>query len=104
MAPLVAPELARPRERETRAVERSQAIVLLGLGGGLFEGGARLCEQRNDDEEQFMRGIAMRGIAMCWSFLRVVLLRAVACRGVARNAQRAALSSAGTARCDCCYA
>ena len=52
MAPLVAPELARAREREARPVERAQAVVLLGFGGGLFEGFDWLREQRDDDEER----------------------------------------------------
>ena len=50
MAPLVAPELARARERKTRPVERAQAVVLLGLGWRLFEGCGWL--KRNDDEER----------------------------------------------------
>ena len=49
MAPLVAPELARPREGEARAVERAQAVVLLGFRWRLFEGYDWL-EQRDDEE------------------------------------------------------
>jgi len=50
MTPLVAPELARSREGEARPVERSQAVVLLGLGGRLFEGCA--WPQQCDDDER----------------------------------------------------
>ena len=51
VAPLVAPELARARERKTRAVERSQAVVLLGFRWRLFQGVAWLREQRDDGEQ-----------------------------------------------------
>jgi len=48
MAPLVAPELARARERKTRAVERAQAVVLLGFRWRLFERAGGRHEQRDD--------------------------------------------------------
>jgi len=49
MTPLVAPELARARERKTGTVERPQAVVLLGLGRRLFEG-VDWPQQCDDDE------------------------------------------------------
>ena len=82
MAPLVAPELARPRERKTRAVERSQAVVLLGFRGGLFEGVAWLREQRDDDEERAHRYVRHRyaGVLLVILMQWCVPLGAVALR------------------------
>ena len=91
MTPLVAPELARPRERETRPVERAQAVVLLGLGGRLFEGCGWL--KRNDDEERPHFHARHR----CARHRYVLVIfdsgaaEAVACGGVARFAQRCAV-------------
>ena len=63
MTPLVAPELARPREGEARAVERCGRSPCWAFVGVFLRSWLAAAEQRDDSVR-----IAMRGIAMCWSF------------------------------------